>query len=176
MTPRGPGVARPRTISTTLRAVVAALATTLVVTLHTTSTLAPAQAAQMRAASLAQAADTYEVKVQRLVNRRRAARGLPRLRISSCPDGTAEDWSRHLALTGSFHHQLMSYVLDRCNARYAGETLGRGTMTPRKLVRMWMNSSGHRAVLLSSKSRRIGVGVARDWYGRWVVTANFVRY
>ena len=70
----------------------------------------------------------------------------------------------------------MSYVLNRCDARYAGETLGRGTMSPRRLVTMWMRSPAHRSVLLSRKSRRIGVGVAPDRYGRWVITANFVRY
>ena len=63
-----------------------------------------------------------------------------------------------------------------CNAVYAGETLGRGTITPRTLVRMWMRSDGHRAVLLNSKSRRIGVGATPDSSGRWVVAANFMRF
>jgi len=67
-------------------------------------------------------------------------------------------------------------VLSKCNASYAGETLGRGTMTPKRLVRLWMRSSAHKKVLISPKSRRIGVGVTPDKYGRWVVTANFIRF
>lgn len=173
---RGLGVPRPRSIRTPIRTVAAALATTLIVTLLTTVTLAPAQAAQVRTASMASAADTYEQRVQRLVNKRRAARGLPRLRLARCADGTAENWSRHLASTDKFYHQSMSYLLSRCNASYAGETLGRGTMSPRRLVRLWMRSSTHRAVLISRKSRRIGVGVTPDKYGRWVVAANFIRF
>ncbi|HJR36919.1 MAG TPA: CAP domain-containing protein, partial [Nocardioidaceae bacterium] len=61
-------------------------------------------------------------------------------------------------------------------AMYAGETLGRGAISPRRLVRMWMHSDGHRHVLLSRKSRRIGIGAVPDAYGRWVVAANFMRF
>ena len=176
MNPRGLGVPRPHSTRTPIRAVIAALTTTLIATLLTTVTLAPAQAVQVSTASMASAADTYEQRVQRLVNRRRAARGLPRLRLASCADGTAESWSRHLASTDEFYHQSMRHVLSTCDASYAGETLGRGTMSPRRLVRMWMRSTAHRAVLISPKSRRIGVGVTPDNHGRWVVAANFIRY
>lgn len=120
--------------------------------------------------------DDYEKRVQRLVNKRRANHGLRRLRLADCPEGTARRWSRHLAEEGDFYHQSMTRVLDRCDAVYAGETLGRGTMSPRKLVRMWMHSSGHRAVLLSTKSRRIGIGASVMTDGRWVVAANFIRF
>ncbi len=70
----------------------------------------------------------------------------------------------------------MGSVLDKCNAQYAGETLGRGSMSPRKLVRMWMHSPGHREILLTPKARRIGIGATPDSSGGWVVAANFVRF
>jgi uncharacterized protein YkwD len=146
----------------------------------TSTFAAPATAAQTTSLSIAKArasvAETYEARVQRLVNVRRANHGLSRLRLAACADGTAEDWSRYLASRNQFFHQSMSTVLNRCGARYAGETLGRGAMTPRKLVRMWMHSPGHRAILLSSQSRRIGIGATPDAYGRWVVAANFIRF
>ncbi|HSE10731.1 MAG TPA: CAP domain-containing protein [Nocardioidaceae bacterium] len=146
----------------------------------TSATAAPASAIQTQSLSLAtaraSAAETYERRVQRLVNVRRANHGLSRLRLASCADGTAETWSRYLARRNQFFHQSMTTVLNTCNARYAGETLGRGAMTPRKLVRMWMNSPGHRTILLSKRSRRIGIGATPDAYGRWVVAANFIRF
>lgn len=165
MTIRGFGALRPRS----LRRLLAGTVTTALLALGLSS-LAPSPA------GAAAASDTYESQVQQLINVRRAAHGLPRLKFASCPDGTAEVWSRHLASTDEFYHQSMTGLLDKCNAMYAGETLGRGTMSPRTLVQMWMHSPPHRAVLLSSKSRRIGIGATYDAYGRWVVAANFVRY
>ncbi|HEU4511557.1 MAG TPA: CAP domain-containing protein [Nocardioidaceae bacterium] len=174
MNTRGFGVLRPRsTRSAARRALVAATTSALALGLSATSLGAGAAAAQ---ASTATAPDTYEKRVQRLVNVRRSNHDLPRLRMAACADNVAEDWSSYLAMNGEFFHQSMSDVLDRCDATYAGETLGRGSMTPRKLVRMWMQSPGHRAVLLSSKSRRIGVGATPDAKGRWVVAANFIRF
>lgn len=156
-------------------AVLAALALTLAASVVA---LAPAQAVQTRsltATSALSMPEAYELKVQRLVNLRRANHGLRRLRLVTCADGTAERWSRYLAANDEFYHQSMTNVLDRCDAQYAGETLGRGAMTPRRLVRLWMQSPGHRAILLSGKPRRIGIGATYDEYGRWVVAANFVR-
>jgi uncharacterized protein YkwD len=148
----------------------------------TSTTPATGPAARLAAHDLALAGTTsltplvYERRVQRQVNIRRARHGLPRLRLASCPHGTARRWSRYLAVNDAFYHQSMTSVLDQCNARYAGETLGRGTIAPNTLVRMWMQSPPHRDILLSRKSRRVGVGATRDPAGRWVVAANFVRF
>ena len=122
------------------------------------------------------ATGTYEKRVQYWVNRKRNQHDLRRLRIAGCTDTSAEQWSSYLARNDLFNHQEMSDLLDRCNAMYAGETLGRGAISPRRLVRMWMDSDGHRHVLLSRKSRRIGIGAVPDAYGRWVVAANFMRF
>ncbi len=173
MNTRGSGVLRPRSTRTAARrALVAATASALALGLSVTS-IGPVAASE---SSDTTSPDVYEKRVQRLVNARRANHDLPRLRIAKCADKVAEDWSSYLAANGEFYHQSMTDVLDRCEATYAGETLGRGTMSPRKLVRMWMESPGHRAVLLSKKSRRIGVGATADADGRWVVAANFIRF
>ena len=150
--------------------------TTLVGTALAMSASAPATAVPVQigeASSLAPS--TYESRVQRLVNVRRSNHGLRALRYHRCSDRTAERWSRHLARTNLFYHQSMTTVLDSCNARYAGETLGRGSITPRRLVRMWMRSPGHRAILLTKQARRIGIGAKLDQQGQWVVAANFIR-
>lgn len=135
------------------------------------SALAPVAAKQVK---LSQA--VYERRVKRHVNRKRRNHGLGRLRFARCTDGTAERWARHLAANDAFYHQSMYDILAKCDAVYAGETLGRGGMGPRKLVRMWMNSPPHRKVLLSNRSKRIGIGASTNADGAWVVAANFMRF
>lgn len=134
------------------------------------------QAATVQAANLAMAPSTYEERVRHWVNRKRERRGLPTLRPARCTNDVAERWSLHLAEHDLFYHQSMQDVLERCNARYAGETLGRGAIRPRHLVRLWMHSPGHRTVLLNPTSRRIGIGSTPDAYGRWVTAASFMRF
>ena len=45
--------------------------------------------------------------------------------------------------------------------------------TPRKIVRGWMHSSGHRAMILSGNFRDVGVGFGRTNSGRGYYTADF---
>jgi uncharacterized protein YkwD len=77
---------------------------------------------------------------------------------------------------GAFESRVRSFT----HARRVGETLamlsrcGRGTA--RTVVSMWMNSPGHRAVLMSSRFRRIGVGRRTGSLGgsrACMVTADF---
>lgn len=123
----------------------------------------------------AMSADTYEQQVKYWVNKMRANRGLRKLRLHSCTDHYSERWSQHLADTLQFYHQSLDPFFDKCGARYAGETLARGTATPRDMVKAWMNSDGHRRVMLSKSPRRMGIAAVLDSNGRWVLTANFTR-
>ena len=118
---------------------------------------------------------TYEQRVLRHVNRVRHNHGLRALTFASCANRVANRWSAHLAETNRFYHQSMAKVLDRCDAAYAGETLGTGTIYPATLVNMWMHSAPHRHILMSKSPRRVGIGATPDGNGRWVVAANFLR-
>ena len=135
---------------------------------------APAFAADSRAAAVQSPSDRYESRLQAVVNSRRATHGLRPLRFDPCTDRIAERWGRHLARNGAFEHQSLSPLLRRCEARWAGETLAYGRITPRRMVRMWMHSPGHRAILLSRRATHVGIGAARDSRG-WVVAADFTR-
>jgi uncharacterized protein YkwD len=119
---------------------------------------------------------TYERNVIRQINRKRAKHGLRKLRAARCPDRTADRWSKHLSETDRFYHQDMGNVLARCDAYYAGETLVKGAISPRRAVRLWMRSPGHRAILLSKKPKRLGIGSHVNSHGQWVTAANFVRF
>ena len=168
---------RPASPSSALaKFLVTTIVTALTGTALAMSAPAPASAVAVQTSKASSvAASTYERRVQRLINVRRSNHGLRALRHQRCSDGTAERWSRHLARTNLFYHQSMTTVLNSCNARYAGETLGRGSIPPRRLVRMWMRSPGHRAILLTRQARRIGIGAKLDQQGQWVVAANFIR-
>ena len=126
-------------------------------------------------ARLALSSDAYESRVQHYINRKRAAHGLGTLRFESCTDGVAEAWAVNLATAGALVHQDAANVMGACQARYSGETLGRGGYSPKALVRAWMRSSVHRPILLSPQARRIGIG-AVNVGDRWVTTANFTRF
>ncbi|WP_148573998.1 CAP domain-containing protein [Nocardioides caldifontis] len=155
-----------------LALLVAALATLAVtVGIPPSPLAAPAEAAQ---AAAAPAADRYEKQLQKAVNKRRAAHGLRPVRFDRCTDRVAERWGRHLARTGSFEHQSLRPLINRCGARWAGETLAYGRVEPARMVRMWMRSDGHRAILLSRQATHVGIGAARDSRG-WVVAADFTR-
>jgi uncharacterized protein YkwD len=118
---------------------------------------------------------TYRLQVQRLVNSARRRHHLRPLRTSACAQRVAGRWSAHLAAGRSLTHQSMRRLLHTCRARYVGETLGRGAISPRTLVSLWMHSTPHRRVLLSRSPRRIGIGATPDGHGAWVVAANLMR-
>jgi uncharacterized protein YkwD len=155
-----------------LIAVVAVLASTVSVVSGTATSASALSVDQVRALT----PDQYETRVITWINRERVAHGLPKVSAQSCTDRYAERWSTYLGRNLEFFHQDLSPFFDRCHARYAGETLARGAVSPRQMVQLWMNSDGHRAILLSKTPRRIGVGAFLDSRGDWLVAADFTRF
>lgn len=100
-----------------------------------------------------------------LVNRERAAHGLPALREDARLDRSAQSWTDHLVVTGQFTHG--SDLSGRISAvgfpwRSAGENIASGFVTPAAVVRGWMGSSGHCANILDPQYSEVGSGaVAR---------------
>lgn len=168
-------------LTTTLVTVVTAAGVTAAGPTTATAGSAPAASPAVslvssQAASPAYSDTFYEQQVQYWVNVQRKAHHLPTLSLATCTDSVAENWSSYLASHNAFYHQSMTKLLNQCHAYYAGETLGRGAITPRTLVTMWMHSAPHRAVLMSKSPRRIGIGATPNANGEWVVAANFMRF
>jgi uncharacterized protein YkwD len=122
--------------------------------------------------------DSGERAVIRAINRARASHGLRRLRAGSRLARAADAHSRNMLRSdffahGSFAQRVRRYV----RYRNIGETLAMTSRcSARLVVRMWLNSSSHRAVLLSGRFRRVGVGrrVGRLGSSRaCLVTADF---
>jgi uncharacterized protein YkwD len=101
-----------------------------------------------------------------LMNRVRAQHRLPRLRSSVRLSMAADRHSLDMLRNDFFAHQSSDGTsFDRrvrayAKARRVGENLAmvsRARRAARMVVRMWLNSPEHRAILLSRRFRRVGV-------------------
>jgi uncharacterized protein YkwD len=131
--------------------------------------------------------DNRERAIVRGINAQRAHYGLARVSASK-PLSRAADYHSWEMLDANYfaHESRNGGSFDARISRYThkhavGETLamlggkcGRGSA--RTIVNMWMNSPGHRAILLSSSYRRVGLAKRTGSLGgthACVVTADF---
>ena len=122
--------------------------------------------------------DRGERKVVRAINRARANHGLRRLHAGRRLARAADVHSRHMLVANYFAHGAFSQRVRRfVGYRRIGETIAMTTRcSARRVVRMWLNSPGHRAVLLSRGFGRVGVGRRVGRLGQrraCLVTADF---
>jgi uncharacterized YkwD family protein len=110
---------------------------------------------------------TYEQKVAELVNIERQKAGLSALTFDQSVSNVARTKSKDMAANNYFAHQSPTYgsagdMLTKFGIRWSawGENIASGQRTPEAVVTAWMNSSGHRANILSSNFSKIGVGYA----------------
>ena len=115
----------------------------------------------------ATSAITFEERVAELVNQRRLENGnLPPLKHDALLGDSSELHSSNMAQRDFFAHcDLDTKTLpgDRmADAGYfwflAGENIAAGHSTPEDVMTAWMGSSGHRANILSTSFRELGVG------------------
>ena len=111
----------------------------------------------------AQANSSYAAQVVSLVNAERAKQGLSALTVSTKVQQAAQ--TRAGELKTSFSHTRPSgascfTALTEAGVSYtrAGENIAYGQSSPAAVVQAWMNSSGHRANILSRDFTTIGVG------------------
>jgi uncharacterized YkwD family protein/spore coat assembly protein SafA len=100
-----------------------------------------------------------------LVNSERAKQGLPALKRNwelqrvaqyKAEDMTDKHYFSHTSPTyGSPFDMIKSFGLKYSSA---GENIAQGQRTPQEVMNGWMNSSGHRANILSRNYTEIGVG------------------
>ncbi len=128
----------------------------------------------------------WERRVVELVNEERARAGAGPLeidvRLVAAARGHSEDMAegRFLSHTGSDGSTPSRRMLDAGYPTPGGETAGAGQWSPEMIVAGWMNSPGHRSILLDGRYVHVGVGyaanpdlVASMWSHLW--TANFGR-
>lgn len=123
------------------------------------------------------ATDASEDALLARINAARAGEGLTPIRsLDVCTDALAEKWGEHIARTGRLEHRDQRQVIRRCDGSWAGETLVRGTdLTPDDMLALWMDSPGHREILMSPRARRAGIAITTDGQGRTIGVVNLVR-
>jgi uncharacterized protein YkwD len=124
-------------------------------------------------AAPAQAEPTkMEERLIERINDVRASHGLRQLRIAQGLSEDARSWSRHLMRRDAFHHGDLRAG--------TGEILAWGTCSwfrPRRAVRMWLRSPGHRALVLRPGFRAIGTGWTHGpWRGYRCVEMAVARF
>jgi uncharacterized protein YkwD len=116
-----------------------------------------------------------ETQIMREINRVRVGAGLRPLKVSVALRTAAFGHSRAMLQSGFFDHTWPdgTSVADRIGRTYpmrpnrawaVGETLfaTSGELTAREAVTGWLESPGHRTILLSAQYREVGIGVARS--------------
>jgi uncharacterized protein YkwD len=126
------------------------------------------------------------------VNHERSTRGLARVSFRASLARAARSHACELARRGLLSHvsangwtvgprvRHFGYTTSGCTQWTAGETLARAKLgslaaTPQVIVKLWMASRAHRAVLLTARLRDVGVGIARGSDGRRYFTVDFGR-
>lgn len=125
---------------------------------------------------------TLENEVIRLTNAERTKRGLPALKTNWQLSRVARYKSQDMINKNYFAHQSPTYgspfdMMQSFGLRFsaAGENIAMGQRTPKEVVAAWMNSPGHRSNILGTSYTEIGVGLAKDKYGRCYWTQMFMR-
>jgi len=140
--------------------------------LRTSLALVSCVAAVALAAPAQAAPSDMEKRLVERINDTRASHGLRKLRVSSRLDESASDWSRHLMRQDAFHHGSLRSG--------TGEVIAWGTcewFRPARAVTMWLNSPGHRALLLRPGFRVVGTGWTRGpWRGYGCVEMAVARF
>ena len=106
-----------------------------------------------------------------LINQERAARGLPALSFNGALTAAAEKYAAlHFAQPDPFKlsHDLNGTAMDQARAEgYAGgigEVLAAASPSAAQIVELWLDSPGHRAIILGAGYSEIGVGCTAGTY------------
>lgn len=124
----------------------------------------------------------YEAQVAALVNKERAAAGLPALTVNAKLSQVAAKKAMDMRDKNYFSHTSPTYgspfdMMKQFGITYrsAGENIAKGQKTPQSVMNGWMNSQGHKANILSEKYTEIGVGYVTDSKGNTYWVQMFIR-
>lgn len=114
--------------------------------------------------------ETYSAAVVKWTNKQRTSHDRRKFKTNACLAKVARKWAIHMAESGTLVHQnerQVRRVMRRCDLTSYGENIAYGYSSGKGVVRAWMRSPGHRANILNSGFRLIGVGAAKDSNGTW---------
>lgn len=112
------------------------------------------------------------------INMVRAANGAPAWAYNPRLEDAARSQARLMAQNNTLSHDLGVTLRERVTAAgylgAVGENVAKGYTNLQGVIEGWMNSSGHRSTLLSSKFTEFGLAVARGPGGKlyWAMIAG----
>lgn len=149
---------------------------TLIPAVFATLALVPASAPASRTAGL----NGAELRVVNYINAQRSNYGIAPVRASWEIARAADAHSRAMrSRRAIWHGAFATRVRRQVRARRVGEVIGwlrpaSTRLDPLRIVRMWMGSPGHRAVLLDGSMHWVGIGrVTTGRHGFAFYTADF---
>ena len=104
----------------------------------------------------------YEQKLLAALNQARARHDAHAVKAVPCVQNFADHWSNHLAAVDGFYHQELRPIMNKCSLSRAGEIIAKGGVTPRHMIRMWLNSPPHHEIMLDGHYRNVGVSATKD--------------
>lgn len=124
--------------------------------------------------------DIEQIKERLLVlhNQYRAAQGLPALKRVVELDRSAQLHNDYMVRVDNLTHNEPGRDIGKRVSeqgyqwRWVGENIAWGQRTAEEVMKGWMNSSGHRANILSRNYKDVGFGVTKSG-NTWWWTANF---
>ena len=123
----------------------------------------------------------HEQQVFALVNKERSNRGLPLLKLNTELSRVARFKSQDMIDKKYFSHTSPTYgspfdMMQSFGLKFSagGENIAYGQKTASEVMNSWMNSSGHRANILSQAYTQIGIGVAKTASGTLYWTQMFM--
>lgn len=124
----------------------------------------------------------YQQQVVDLVNKERAAVGLPALKVNNKLASVAEKKAEDMRDRNYFSHTSPTYgspfdMMRQFGVSYssAGENIAKGQKSPQSVMNGWMNSQGHKDNILNSSYTEIGVGYVTDSNGNTYWVQMFIR-
>lgn len=117
-------------------------------------------------------------QIQEAINAVRKANGAPAWAYNDRLEIAARSQARLMASSDTLSHDLGVTLRQRVTtAGYlgaVGENLGKGYATLPTVIQGWLDSSGHRSTLLSSRFTEFGLAVARTSKGKvyWAMIAG----
>ncbi|OKP93553.1 CAP domain-containing protein [Paenibacillus sp. P46E] len=113
----------------------------------------------------------FTQQIVTLVNKERAAAGLSPVAALASLNKVAAAKATDMRSNNYFSHTSPTYgsPFDMMSSfgvtyQYAGENIAMGQRTPQEVMTAWMNSTGHRANILSANFNYIGVGFDNNYW------------
>ncbi|WP_240232305.1 CAP domain-containing protein [Devosia lacusdianchii] len=119
-----------------------------------------------------------DAEILTAINAVRAANGAPAWAYNPRLEDAARSQARLMAQKNTLSHDLGTTLRERVTAAgylgAVGENVAKGYTNLQGAIEGWMNSSGHRSTLLSSKFTEFGLAVARGPGGKlyWAMIAG----